>query len=80
MFYQINIGPSPDWLQKKLIAMDQKPINNVVDITNLIMYEMGQPLHAFDLDKVNGKGFVVQTLAEGTPFTTLDHVERKVES
>ena len=79
-FTNINIGPSPDWLQKKLIAMDQKPINNVVDITNLIMYEMGQPLHAFDLDKVNGKGFVVQTLAEGTPFTTLDHVERKLRA
>ena len=79
-FTNINIGPSPDWLQKKLIAMDQKPINNVVDITNLIMYEMGQPLHAFDLDKVNGKGFVVQTLAEGIPFTTLDHVERELRT
>ncbi len=79
-FTNIKVGPSPEWLQKKILAMDQKPVNNVVDITNLIMFETGQPLHAFDLDKVAGKTFWIKSLAEGTTFTTLDGVERKLRA
>lgn len=79
-FTNIKVGPSPEWLQKKILAMDQKPVNNVVDITNLIMFETGQPLHAFDLDKVAGKTFWIKSLAEGTAFTTLDGVERKLRA
>ncbi len=79
-FTNIKVGPSPEWLQKKILAMDQKPVNNVVDITNLIMFETGQPLHAFDLDKVAGKTFWIKSLTEGTAFTTLDGVERKLRA
>lgn len=77
---QIKIGESPDWIKKKLLCMDQKSINNVVDITNIVMYEMGQPLHAFDLDQVEGRGFKVQTLSEGTSFKTLDDLDRKLRA
>lgn len=75
----VKIGPSPEWLQQRIIAMDLKPINNVVDITNFIMFDMGQPLHAFDLQKI-GKGIRVKTLDAGTSFQTLDGVERKLRS
>ncbi|MBK7881903.1 MAG: phenylalanine--tRNA ligase subunit beta [Saprospiraceae bacterium] len=75
----LKIGPSPEWLQKRILAMDLKPINNVVDITNFVMFDMGQPLHAFDLHKI-GKGIKVKTLPSGTPFQTLDGVDRKLRS
>jgi phenylalanyl-tRNA synthetase beta chain len=75
----LKIGPSPEWLQKRILAMDLKPINNVVDITNFVMFDMGQPLHAFDLQKI-GKGIKVKTLPSGTPFQTLDGVDRKLRS
>ena len=74
----VKIAPSPDWMQFKLKAIGVRPINNVVDITNYILHEYGQPLHAFDADKVKGNKIIVETKPEGTPFTTLDEVERKL--
>ena len=74
----LTVAPSPEWLQNRLRAIGQTPINNVVDVTNYVLHEMAQPLHAFDADKVSGGKVVVKTLAEGTPFVTLDGVERKL--
>jgi phenylalanyl-tRNA synthetase beta chain len=74
----IKIAPSPKWMQAKLKAIGLKPINNVVDITNFVLHELGQPLHAFDADKLNGNQIIVRKLKEGTPFETLDEVERKL--
>lgn len=76
----IKVGPSPDWLQKRLLAIGLNPINNVVDITNFVLHEVGQPLHAFDADAIKGNKVVVRTMPEGTPFVTLDGVERKLSS
>lgn len=74
----VKVAPSPQWLQNLLIAAGQRPINNVVDITNFILLGLGQPLHSFDLDKVKGEEIVVRTCPAGTPFTTLDGVEHKL--
>jgi phenylalanyl-tRNA synthetase beta chain len=74
----ITVAESPDWLKNRLLAVGQRPINNVVDITNFVRIELGQPLHAFDLDKVKGGKIIVKTLPEGTPFVTLDGVTRKL--
>ena len=74
----VSIQPSPEWLQNKLKAIGLRPINNIVDITNFILYETGQPLHAFDADAVKGKHIIVKNLPEGTPFITLDGKERKL--
>ena len=71
----IEVKPSPDWLQNRLKAIGLNPKNNIVDVTNYVMHELGQPLHAFDAAKINGK-IVVQTLPAGTKFTTLDDIER----
>ncbi|MEO5905671.1 MAG: phenylalanine--tRNA ligase subunit beta, partial [Saprospiraceae bacterium] len=68
----IQIGPSPDWMQQRLQSIGVKTINNVVDITNFILHEMGQPLHAFDADKISGKEIIVETKPSGTPFLALD--------
>lgn len=68
-----TIAPSPDWLVKRLNAIGVRSINNVVDVTNLVMMESGQPLHAFDCDRLSGKRIVVRTAAEGEEFTTLDN-------
>lgn len=76
----IKVQPSPEWLQKRLTSIGLRPINNVVDITNFILHEIGQPLHAFDADKIDGKTVVVKTCPEGTPFTTLDGQERKLSA
>jgi len=76
----IKVGSSPDWLQKRLLAIGLNPINNVVDITNFVLHEVGQPLHAFDADAIKGNKVVVKTMPEGTPFVTLDGVERKLSS
>lgn len=76
----IKVGPSPVWLQNRLKAIGLSPINNVVDATNYVLHDLGQPLHAFDADKINGKQIQVKTVAEGTPFTTLDGVERTLSS
>lgn len=72
----IKIAPSPEWLQTKLRAIGINPKNNVVDITNFVLHECGAPLHAFDLDKVEGRQIIVRTVDAGTKFTTLDGVER----
>ncbi len=72
---QINVAPSPQWLQNLLRATGHKPINNIVDITNFVMLETGQPLHAFDADKIKGGKVIVKNLPEGTPFYTLDNEE-----
>lgn len=74
----IKVGESPDWLKNKLLAVGQRPINNIVDVTNYVRIELGQPLHAFDMTKVKGGKIVVKTLAADTPFKTLDEVERKL--
>ncbi|MDR0750208.1 MAG: phenylalanine--tRNA ligase subunit beta [Tannerellaceae bacterium] len=72
----VTIKESPEWLQNSLKAIGLRPINNVVDITNYILHGMGQPLHAFDADKITGEKVIVKTLPEGTAFVTLDEVER----
>ena len=72
----IKVGTSPDWLQHRLKAIGLTPINNVVDVTNYVLHELGQPLHAFDLTKITGNRIEVKTVAAGTKFTTLDGVER----
>jgi phenylalanyl-tRNA synthetase beta chain len=76
----VKVAPSPEWLQKKLTAIGVRPINNIVDVTNFVLHEIGQPLHAFDADKIDGKTVVVKTCTEGTTFKTLDEVERKLSS
>ena len=76
----IKVTESPKWLKDRLTAIGQRPINSIVDITNYLLHAMGQPLHCFDLDKVKGEKIVVRNCAEGTPFTTLDEVERKLNS
>jgi phenylalanyl-tRNA synthetase beta chain len=76
----VTVKESPQWLQDKLRAIGQRPINNIVDITNFILHETGQPLHAFDADKIAGKKVLVKNLSEGTPFTTLDEKVRKVNA
>jgi phenylalanyl-tRNA synthetase beta chain len=74
----VTIQESPKWLQQKLKAIGLRPINNIVDITNFIQHETGQPLHAFDLDLIKGKKVIVKNLPEGTRFVTLDEKERKL--
>ena len=72
----LNVGPSPQWLQNFLRSLDLEPINNVVDITNFILHDLGQPLHAFDADKISQGKIIVGKLPKGTPFVTLDDKER----
>lgn len=74
----LEVQESPDWLKNRLLAVGQRPINNVVDVTNYVRIELGQPLHAFDLEKIKGGKILVKTLPAGTPFKTLDEVERKL--
>ena len=75
----VKVGPSPAWLQNRLKAIGLSPINNIVDSTNYILHDLGQPLHAFDADQIEGQ-VVVQTLKEGTKFITLDGVERSLHT
>ena len=72
----ITIKESPEWLKRKLTSIGMRPINNVVDVTNFVMHEIGQPLHAFDLDKLAGKKIIVKDAGSDTKFTTLDSKER----
>jgi phenylalanyl-tRNA synthetase beta chain len=74
----LKVGPSPQWLQNFLRSLDMEPINNVVDITNFILHDLGQPLHAFDADKIAQGKIIVGKLPKGTPFVTLDEKERKL--
>lgn len=74
----VTVTESPKWLKDRLQAIGLRSINNIVDITNFILHETGQPLHAFDADAIAGKQVVVKTLKEGTPFVTLDEKERKL--
>jgi phenylalanyl-tRNA synthetase beta chain len=76
----ISIKESPDWLKDKLNAIGVRPINNVVDVTNFVLHELGQPLHAFDADAISGNKVLVKKLKEGTVFRTLDDVERKLSA
>ena len=75
-----KIAPSPEWMQNYLRAAGINPKNNLVDITNFVLFELGQPLHAFDAQKIEGSKIVVRNCDEGTPFVTLDGVERKLSA
>ena len=74
---EITVKPSPEWLKNRLKAIGLTPKNNIVDVTNYVLHELGQPLHAFDASKINGK-IIVKTVPSGTKFTTLDAVERSL--
>ncbi len=76
----IKVSDSPEWLKQKLQTIGIRSINNIVDITNYICHELGQPMHAFDADKIAGKQVVVKTVASDTPFVTLDGQERKLSN
>ena len=80
VYEDVTIGPSPLWLKQRLMAAGQRPISNVVDITNYVMLATSQPLHAFDLDEVRGSRIVVRRADEGEKMTTLDDVERTFDS
>ncbi len=79
VFEDVKIGPSPEWLKQRLTAAGQRPISNVVDITNYVMLTCGQPLHAFDLDEVRGNAIVVRRAEAGERMVTLDDVEREFD-
>lgn len=74
----LKVGASPAWLQNRLKSIGLTPINNIVDVTNYVLHELGQPLHAFDASKITGNTVNVKTLAAGTKFTTLDDIEREL--
>ncbi len=76
----VKVGPSPEWLQKKLLSIGLRPIDNVVDISNFVLFETGQPLHTFDAGKVRGGKVIVRRAAEGEILKTLDGVERKLSA
>lgn len=74
----LTVKESPDWLKNRLKSIGLSPINNVVDITNYVLHDLGQPLHAFDLAKISKNKIIVKTLPQDTPFKTLDKIERKL--
>ncbi|MEM8568552.1 MAG: YtpR family tRNA-binding protein, partial [Bacteroidota bacterium] len=76
----VIVKESPEWLQQRLRSIGLSPVNNVVDITNFVLHETGQPLHAFDLNEIKGNKIIVKTLAEDSVFVTLDEKERKLKS
>ena len=77
---QVTVGESPQWLKDRLLSIGLTPINNIVDITNFVLHETGQPLHAFDADKIAGGAVVVKTLPKDTEFITLDEKKRKLSA
>lgn len=79
MFENVTIQPSPDWLQRRLIAADLRPINNYVDISNYVMLELGHPTHPFDADKLASDEIIVRLATQGETITTIDHVERELD-
>ena len=76
----VEVKESPEWLKNALLTVGLRPINNIVDVTNFVLHELGQPLHAFDADKISSKEVRVKCLADGTPFVTLDGAERKLNA
>ena len=76
----VEVKDSPEWIQNRLKSIGLSPKNNIVDITNYVLHELGQPLHAFDAEKIEGNKVVVKTLESGTKFTTLDGIERELHS
>ena len=74
----VKVGPSPEWMQKKLLSIGVRPIDNIVDISNYVLFELGQPLHTFDAGKIKGGKVIVRRAAEGEKIVTLDGVERKL--
>ncbi len=76
----VKVGASPLWMQQRLKAIGLRPINNIVDITNYILHETGQPLHAFDANRIEGQKIIVKNLPTGTPFISLDEKERKLDA
>jgi len=76
----VRVAESPEWLKNKLIGIGLRPVNNVADITNLVLYELGHPMHAFDLDKVSEHTIVVRRAKQGEALTTIDGVERKLDA
>ena len=76
----VSVNNSPSWLQNRLKAIGLSPINNVVDVTNYVLHSLGQPLHAFDADKITGQKVIVRNAIKGEKFTTLDGIERDLDS
>ncbi|MBQ0150319.1 MAG: phenylalanine--tRNA ligase subunit beta [Bacteroidales bacterium] len=74
----VKVQPSPEWLQKKLMSIGQRPVNNIVDVSNFVLFELGQPLHTFDAAKIEGGTVIVRRAAEGEIIVTLDDIERKL--
>ena len=74
----IKVGPSPEWLQEKLLSIGSRPINNIVDISNFVLFELGQPLHTFDADKIDGGKVIVRRAVQDEPIRTLDGLDRKL--
>ena len=75
----IKVGPSPEWMQRRLAAQGIRPINNIVDITNYVMEEYGQPMHAYDLSTIAGQKIIVRRAEDNEKFVTLDSQERTAE-
>src|SRR5690349_12555876 len=79
IIHNVKIGPSPEWLVNRLEAIGERSINNVADITNYVMHELGQPMHSFDLDRLSGNRIVVRRARPGETIRTLDEVTRKLD-
>ena len=76
----VKVGPSPKWLRQAIEAIGLRPVNNVVDVTNYVLHETGQPLHAFDASKIRGGKLYIRSATEGEPLTTLDEKERRLSA